>query len=125
MLLAALAERQDRTQQQLDQTQQLVEETRAIADSNARAIEASISQQALRRDIQQFSIDKTAEQSAENNESIDILISESRQNMIQHQAFDRKFEQVMSEIRLRAEAADRRFDQALAEIRAIWQRIAS
>ncbi|MBW4464039.1 MAG: hypothetical protein KME07_01190 [Pegethrix bostrychoides GSE-TBD4-15B] len=126
-ILEELATSQQQTQQQQQLTQRQLETTRSIVESNAEQQQFIQRQLELTRSIVESNAkaitalgqtviddrEETAEtasrnmvQGRNNEQLIEILISEGQENIRQHQAFTE------------------RFDRMLLEIQRIWQRIA-
>lgn len=97
--IAAVAEQQQLTQRQL-------ELTRSIVESNAKAITALGQTVTDDREETAETASQNMVQGRDNERMIEVLISESQENIRQHQAFTE------------------RFDRMLLEIQRIWQRIA-
>lgn len=153
-LLATVAESQARTEANLSRTEQLVaqnaaglRETRAIADSNARAIEAWSSR--IEEGIAEAE-EVSSSMSANTNTRMEDAIADTvqmianlgqqqQEAMHRHQEADQRFEVFLAEARADRQRADRdralnesehrafreTFQTLLAEVARIWQRLAS
>ena len=153
-LLATVAESQARTEANLSRTEQLVaqnaaglRETRAIADSNARAIEARSSR--IEEGIAEAE-EVSSSMSANTNTRMEDAIADTvqmianlgqqqQEAMHRHQEADQRFEVFLAEARADRQRADRdralnesehrafreTFQTLLAEVARIWQRLAS
>ena len=152
-LLATVAESQARTEANLSRTEQLVaqnaaglRETRAIADSNARAIEAWSSR--IQEGIAEAE-EVSSSMSANTNTRMEDAIADTvqmianlgqqqQEAMHRHQEADQRFEVFLAEARADRQRADRdralnesehrafreTFQTMLAEIDRLWQRVA-
>ena len=152
-LLATVAESQARTEANLSRTEQLVaqnaaglRETRAIADSNARAIEARSSR--IEEGIAEAE-EVSSSMSANTNTRMEDAIADTvqmianlgqqqQEAMHRHQEADQRFEMFLAEARADRQRADRdralnesehrafreTFQTMLAEIDRLWQRVA-
>jgi maltose O-acetyltransferase len=152
-LLATVAESQARTEANLSRTEQLVaqnaaglRETRAIADSNARAIEARSSR--IEEGIAEAE-EVSSSMSANTNTRMEDAIADTvqmianlgqqqQEAMHRHQEADQRFEVFLAEARADRQRADRdralnesehrafreTFQTMLAEIDRLWQRVA-
>ena len=151
-LLATVAESQARTEANLSRTEQLVaqnaaglRETRAIADSNARAIEARSSR--IEEGIAEAE-EVSSSMSANTNTRMEDAIADTvqmianlgqqQEAMHRHQEADQRFEMFLAEARADRQRADRdralnesehrafreTFQTMLAEIARLWQRAA-
>jgi len=152
-LLATVAESQARTEANLSRTEQLVaqnaaglRETRAIADSNARAIEAWPSR--IEEGIAEAE-EVSSSMSANTNTRMEDAIADTvqmianlgqqqQEAMHRHQEADQRFEVFLAEARADRQRADRdralnesehrafreTFQTMLAEIARLWQRVA-
>ena len=151
-LLATVAESQARTEANLSRTEQLVaqnaaglRETRAIADSNARAIEAWSSR--IEEGIAEAE-EVSSSMSANTNTRMEDAIADTvqmianlgqqQEAMHRHQEADQRFEMFLAEARADRQRADRdralnesehrafreTFQTMLAEIARLWQRAA-
>ena len=152
-LLATVAESQARTEANLSRTEQLVaqnaaglRETRAIADSNARAIEAWSSR--IEEGIAEAE-EVSSSMSANTNTRMEDAIADTVQMIVnlgqqqqeamhRHQEADQRFEVFLAEARADRQRADRdralnesehrafreTFQTMLAEIDRLWQRVA-
>ena len=152
-LLATVAESQARTEANLSRTEQLVaqnaaglRETRAIADSNARAIEAWSSR--IEEGIAEAE-EVSSSMSANTNTRMEDAIADTvqmianlgqqqQEAMHRHQETDQRFEVFLAEARADRQRADRdralnesehrafreTFQTMLAEIDRLWQRVA-
>ena len=152
-LLATVAESQARTEANLSRTEQLVaqnaaglRETRAIADSNARAIEAWSSR--IEEGIAEAE-EVSSSMSANTNTRMEDAIADTvqmianlgqqqQEAMHRHQEADQRFEMFLAEARADRQRADRdralnesehrafreTFQTMLAEIDRLWQRVA-
>ncbi|MFZ4677657.1 MAG: hypothetical protein ACOYM4_18530 [Nodosilinea sp.] len=152
-LLATVAESQARTEANLSRTEQLVaqnaaglRETRAIADSNARAIEAWSSR--IEEGIAEAE-EVSSSMSANTNTRMEDAIADTvqmianlgqqqQEAMHRHQEADQRFEVFLAEARADRQRADRdralnesehrafreTFQTMLAEIDRLWQRVA-
>jgi len=152
-LLATVAESQARTEANLSRTEQLVaqnaaglRETRAIADSNARAIEAWSSR--IEEGIAEAE-EVSSSMSANTNTRMEDAIADTvqmianlgqqqQEAMHRHQEADQRFEVFLAEARADRQRADRdralnesehrafreTFQTMLAEIARLWQRVA-
>jgi hypothetical protein len=152
-LLATVAESQARTEANLSRTEQLVaqnaaglRETRAIADSNARAIEARSSR--IEEGIAEAE-EVSSSMSANTNTRMEDAIADTvqmianlgqqqQEAMHRHQEADQRFEVFLAEARADRQRADRdralnesehrafreTFQTMLAEIARLWQRAA-
>jgi hypothetical protein len=152
-LLATVAESQARTEANLSRTEQLVaqnaaglRETRAIADSNARAIEAWSSR--IEEGIAEAE-EVSSSMSANTNTRMEDAIADTvqmianlgqqqQEAMHRHQEADQRFEVFLAEARADRQRADRdralnesehrafreTFQTMLAEIARLWQRAA-
>ena len=152
-LLATVAESQARTEANLSRTEQLVaqnaaglRETRAIADSNARAIEARSSR--IEEGIAEAE-EVSSSMSANTNTRMEDAIADTVQMIVnlgqqqqeamhRHQEADQRFEVFLAEARADRQRADRdralnesehrafreTFQTMLAEIDRLWQRVA-
>ena len=152
-LLATVAESQARTEANLSRTEQLVaqnaaglRETRAIADSNARAIEAWSSRiEEGIAEAEEVSSSMSANTNTRMEDAIADIVQmianlgqQQQEAMHRHQEADQRFEVFLAEARADRQRADRdralnesehrafreTFQTMLAEIDRLWQRVA-
>jgi hypothetical protein len=94
-ILEALAQSQARTQEVAESAQRIAESAQRIAESNARAIEAwglRVQEDRAEREQRDSELHVMIRQ---NEQQIQILIEESRENIRQHRDFQRRFDDFM------------------------------